>query len=34
MSTTSIDSLLHEDRRFAPSPEFAAAAVAKPELYD
>jgi len=34
MSTTSIDSLLHENRRFAPSAEFAAAAVAKPELYD
>jgi acetyl-CoA synthetase len=34
MSETSIDSLLHEDRRFAPSPEFAAAAVARPELYD
>ncbi len=34
MSTTSIDSLLHENRRFAPSPEFAAAAVAQPALYD
>jgi acetyl-CoA synthetase len=34
MSETSIDSLLHEDRRFPPSPEFAATAVAKPELYD
>jgi len=34
MSTTSIDSLLHEDRRFPPSPEFAAAAVAQPALYD
>ncbi|WP_439565777.1 acetate--CoA ligase [Microcella sp.] len=34
MSETSIDSLLHEDRRFPPSPDFAAAAVAKPELYD
>ncbi len=34
MSETSIDSLLHEDRRFPPTPEFAAAAVAKPELYD
>jgi acetyl-CoA synthetase len=31
---TSIDSLLHEDRRFPPSPEFAAGAVAKPELYE
>ncbi len=34
MSTSSIDSLLHENRRFAPSPEFAAAAVAQPALYD
>ena len=30
----SIDSLLHESRRFAPSPEFAANAIAKPELYE
>ena len=29
-----IDSLLHEDRRFAPDPDFAAAAAAKPELYE
>jgi len=28
-----IDNLLNESRRFAPSPEFAAQAVAKPELY-
>lgn len=28
----SIDSLLHEDRRFAPDPDFAANAVAGPEL--
>ena len=28
-----IDSLLHEHRKFAPSPEFAAAADASPELY-
>ncbi|WBU36869.1 acetate--CoA ligase [Homoserinibacter sp. YIM 151385] len=28
----SIDSLLHEDRRFPPTPEFAASAVAGPEL--
>lgn len=28
----SIDSLLHEDRRFPPSPDFAANAVAGPEL--
>jgi acetyl-CoA synthetase len=34
MSSTSIDSLLHEDRRFPPSPEFAASAVAQPALYD
>ena len=34
MSTTSIDSLLHENRRFAPTAEFAAAAVAQPEMYD
>ena len=33
MSTNSIDSLLHEDRHFPPSPEFAAAAVADPEGY-
>ena len=31
---TSIDSLLHEDRRFPPSPEFAAQAIAKPALYE
>ncbi|MBI5161173.1 MAG: acetate--CoA ligase [Micrococcales bacterium] len=30
---SSIDSLLHEDRRFPPSPEFAADAVAKSDLY-
>jgi acetyl-CoA synthetase len=34
MSTNSIDSLLHESRRFPPSAEFASGAVAKPELYD
>jgi acetyl-CoA synthetase len=33
-SMTSIDSLLHEDRRFPPAPEFAANAIAKPELYE
>ena len=33
MSSTSIDSLLHENRRFAPDPDFAADAVADPELY-
>jgi len=33
MSNT-IDNLLHETRRFAPSEEFAAAAVATPDLYD
>lgn len=30
----SIDNLLHEPRRFAPTPEFAANAIARPELYD
>ncbi|HTE61025.1 MAG TPA: AMP-binding protein, partial [Solirubrobacteraceae bacterium] len=30
----SIDSLQHEERRFPPTPEFVAAAIAKPELYD
>ncbi len=34
MSTTSIDSLLHENRRFAPDPAFTANAIAGPELYD
>jgi len=34
MSTTSIDSLLHEERRFAPDPDFTASAVAGPELYE
>lgn len=34
MSTHSIDSLLTETRRFPPTPEFTAAAIAKPELYD
>jgi acetyl-CoA synthetase len=29
-----IDSLLHENRRFAPSPEFTASAVASADLYD
>ncbi len=33
-SMNSIDSLLHESRRFAPSAEFAANAIAKPELYE
>ena len=33
MSTT-IDTLLHEDRRFPPSAEFAANSIAKPELYE
>ena len=30
----SIDNLLHEDRRFPPTPEFAAAAIAQPQLYE
>ncbi|MFT4030096.1 MAG: acetate--CoA ligase [Protaetiibacter sp.] len=34
MSHNSIDSLLTETRRFAPSPEFAAGAAAGPELYE
>jgi acetyl-CoA synthetase len=34
MSTNSIDSLLHETRRFAPTPEFTANAVAQPGLYE
>ncbi len=34
MSTNSIDSLLHETRRFPPTPEFAANAVAGAELYE
>lgn len=29
-----IDNLLHEERRFAPSPEFAEQAVAQPKLYE
>ncbi|SEB95144.1 acetyl-coenzyme A synthetase [Paramicrobacterium humi] len=31
---TQIDNLLHENRRFAPSEEFAAKAVAQPSLYE
>ncbi|MEZ5190343.1 MAG: acetate--CoA ligase [Schumannella sp.] len=31
---TSIDSLLHENRTFPPSPEFAAQAIAQPEIYE
>jgi acetyl-CoA synthetase len=34
MSNTSIDSLQHEERRFPPSPEFVATAVATAALYD
>jgi acetyl-CoA synthetase len=34
MSENSIDSLLHEDRRFPPSDAFTANAIAKPELYE
>jgi acetyl-CoA synthetase len=30
---TGIEDLLHESRRFPPSPEFVAQAIAKPELY-
>ena len=32
--STQIDHLLNEDRRFAPSEEFAAHAIAKPDIYD
>ncbi len=32
MSDNTIDSLLHEDRRFDPSPEFVANRVATPDL--
>jgi acetyl-CoA synthetase len=34
MSNETLENLLHEERRFPPSPEFAAQAVAKAELYD
>jgi len=34
MSTTSIDSLLHENRRFAPDPAFTANAIAGEALYE
>ncbi len=34
MSTTTIDSLLNENRRFPPTAEFAASAIAQPSLYD
>jgi acetyl-CoA synthetase len=33
MSTNSIDSLLHEERRFPPTEQFTAQSVASPELY-
>ncbi|HEY7854163.1 MAG TPA: hypothetical protein VIB80_03495, partial [Aquiluna sp.] len=29
-----IENLLHEQRRFAPTEDFVASAVARPELYD
>jgi acetyl-CoA synthetase len=34
MTNETLSNLLHEERRFPPSPEFAAAAVAKASLYD
>jgi len=34
MSSDTLENLLHEERRFPPDPEFAAGAIAKPELYD
>jgi len=33
MSTNSIDSLLHENRRFPPSPEFVADSITEPGIY-
>ena len=33
MSSETLSNLLHEERRFPPSEEFAAAAVAKADLY-
>ena len=32
--TEGIETLLHEERRYAPSPEFAAQANAQPDIYD
>ena len=34
MSNETLSNLLHEERRFPPSPEFAAAAVAQADLYE
>jgi acetyl-CoA synthetase len=34
MSNETLSNLLHEERRFPPAPEFAAAAVAQPDLYE
>ena len=34
MSSEALSSLGHEDRRFPPSEDFAAQAVAKADLYD
>ncbi|MFN8075308.1 MAG: acetate--CoA ligase [Kineosporiaceae bacterium] len=34
MTSETLSNLLHEERRFPPSPEFSAAAVAQPQLYD
>jgi acetyl-CoA synthetase len=34
MSNDTLENLLHEERRFPPSSEFSAQAVARPELYD
>ncbi len=34
MTTEALSNLLHEERRFPPSEEFAREAVAKPDLYD
>ena len=34
MNDSTIDSLLHEDRRFEPPADFVASRIASPELYD
>jgi Acyl-coenzyme A synthetases/AMP-(fatty) acid ligases len=34
MSDSTINSLLHEDRRFEPHADFVAGRIASPELYD
>ncbi|NKX55868.1 acetyl-coenzyme A synthetase N-terminal domain-containing protein, partial [Arthrobacter mobilis] len=34
LSAPALENLLHENRRFAPDPEFAANAVARPGVYE